>query len=83
MHTLNRRDIDISSPKLISTIASTKDKTHLGRDPPIPKKKTLVVQYDKQANKAKIRSVTLENIKECLEDMGLDLSKYDIYRETK
>ena len=58
------------------TIASTKDKTHSERDTPTPKKKCLVVQYNKQANKAEIRSVTLENVQECLEDMGLDISEY-------
>ena len=37
------RDIDISFPKLISTMASAKDKTHLGRDTPTPYQKPLVV----------------------------------------
>ena len=36
-----------------------------------------LVQYNKQAKKAKIRSVTPENIQECLKVMGLDLFKYN------
>ena len=73
---LNRRNIGISSPRLVSTVTSTKDKTCLGRDAPTPKKKAIVVQYNMQANKAEMRSVTPENIQECLKDMGLNFSKY-------
>ena len=50
LHTLNRQDIDISSPKLMYTMASIKDKTHLGRGTPIPKEKPLVGQSNKQVN---------------------------------
>ena len=35
----------------------TKNKTHLGRDNPILKKNSLVVQYNKQANKGKIEEI--------------------------
>ena len=73
---LNRWKIDISSPKLLSTMATTKDKTHSERDTPSPEKKPLVVVvYNKQANKDKIKSLTPENVEECLGNMCLDFSK--------
>ena len=58
---------------LIPTIATTKDKVQSGRNTPTLEKKPLVVQYNKKAHKAEIRSVTPENVQKCLEDMGLDI----------
>ena len=57
---LNRWRIDISSPKLISTMAATKDKTWSGRDTLTPEKNSLVVQYNEQVNRAEIKSATLK-----------------------
>ena len=77
---LNRQKIDISSPKLISTITATKNQTHSRWDILIPEKKPLMVNYDKQADEVEIRSVTPENVQECLESIGLDFSKYNKFR---
>ena len=44
-----------------------KNKAQSGRNTHTPQKKPIVVQYKKQANKAKIRSVMPENVQECLE----------------
>ena len=38
------------------------NKAQLGRNTPIAQKKSLVVPYNKQVNKAKIGSVTPENV---------------------
>ena len=61
-------------------MAATKDKTHSQRDTPTQEKKPLAVKYNKQANKAEVRSVIPENVQECLEDMGLIFSKYNKFK---
>ena len=61
-------------------MAATKNKAQSGRNIHTPKKKPLVVQYNKQANKTKIRSVTPGNVQECLYDMGLDVSKHNEFK---
>ena len=38
------------------------------------------VHYNVKADKAAIWSVTLENVKQCLDDMGLDFSKYHKFK---
>ena len=43
-------------------------------------KKSLVVQYNKPANKAETTSVTSESVQECLDDMGLNFSKYNTFK---
>ena len=63
--------------KLISAMSANKNKAWSGRNTPILEKKPLIVQYKKRVNKAEIRSVSPENVKECSEDMGLDFSKYN------
>ena len=80
LQVLNRQKIDISSPKLISTMTATKAKIHLQRDAPALEEKPLIMQYNKQADKAKIRSVTPENVQKSLEDMDLDFSKYNNFK---
>ena len=59
---------------------TNKDKTHTGKDTPIMEKKPILVQYHKQSNKVEMRSVTPENVQECLEDMGLDFFKYNKFK---
>ena len=46
----------------------------------MPQKKPLLLQHNKQANKAEIKSVTPKNVQECLQDMGLDFSKYKKFK---
>ena len=43
-------------------MAVTKDKIHLGTDIPTPEKEPQDVQYNKQANRAEIRSMTPANV---------------------
>ena len=57
-------------------MAATKNKAWSGRNNTVPQKKHLVLQHKKQADKAKIRSMTPENVQEYLEDMHLDFYKY-------
>ena len=57
------------------TMAAPKKEAWSARKTPIPQRKLPVVQYNKHANKAKITSVTSENVQECLESMGLGFSK--------
>ena len=47
------------------------------RHPFQERKKKLVVQYNEQADKVTLRSVTPKNVQQCLEGMGLDFSKYN------
>ena len=50
-------------------MATTKDNTWLGRDTPTLGKKHLIIQYNKHASNAKMKSVTPEDALECLEDI--------------
>ena len=56
-------------------MTANKNKAQPERNTAMPLKKPQVVQYNKHTNKAEIRSVTPENVQECLKDPGLDFSK--------
>ena len=75
LHMLNRQRIHISPPNCLLLRIK-----HSGRETPCCKKKPLVAQYNKQANKAEIRYVTPDNVQECLEDMDLDFSKFNKFK---
>ena len=51
-------------------MAAPVNKAQSERNTPIPERKPLIVQYNKQANKADMRSVTLENVQECFRGCG-------------
>ena len=58
-------------------MAATKTEPSQEKNTTMPQKKPLVVQYNKHANKAEIRSVTPKNVQENLEDMDLSSFKYN------
>ena len=47
---------------------------------PDPMKKNTVVAHDAYANKAVIRTVNHKNAPQCLENMNLDFSKYNLFK---
>ena len=71
-----KQSFNISSPKLVSFTAQTNDQHETRQKTPSSEKKNLVMYCNVQEDKPEIRSVTPENVQQCLEGMGFDFSKY-------
>ena len=59
---------------LTNYLHNSRQKTH------VPGKKNLVTYYNMQADKPVIRSMITENVQQNLGGMGLDLSKYSLFK---
>ena len=74
---VDKGNIEISAPKLMATSTPLKIDQHPRQGTHNPMKKNAIVAYNANVNQARIRSVSTENVQQCLQSMGLNVSMYN------